>query len=323
MKEIIVGNKAIVNTDIMSILYEIRSQLTNGKLADIKLRGGNISVTCPHHSNGKEKHASCYINLINDDVPYGYYYCFTCGSKGNFSEFVAECFDIPKTSAEQWLLSHYDYVLLEDINNLYIPKFEVKKVDEPKFLDESILENFQPYHPYMTKRKLTSDIINKFNVCYDPSSKCIVFPVRDKYGRLKFLTRRSVEGKEFYIDRGSDKSDIYALDKVLAEKDHRTVYVTESQINCLTLWTWGYKAIALFGAGTTKDQMDTLNSTDILHYVLCYDPDPAGQKGESRFKSMINKHAFVDVVHLPKGKDVNDLTKDEFNVLLNEKCCII
>ena len=55
MKEIIVGNKAIVNTDIMSILYEIRSQLTNGKLADIKLRGGNISVTCPHHSNGKER----------------------------------------------------------------------------------------------------------------------------------------------------------------------------------------------------------------------------------------------------------------------------
>ena len=101
MREIIVGNKAIVNTDIMSILYEIRSQLTNGKLADIKLRGGNISVTCPHHSNGKEKHASCYINLINDDVPYGYYYCFTCGSKGSFSEFVAECFDIPKSSAEQ------------------------------------------------------------------------------------------------------------------------------------------------------------------------------------------------------------------------------
>ena len=83
MREIIVGNKAIVNTDIMSILYEIRSQLTNGKLADIKLRGGNISVTCPHHSNGKEKHASCYINLINDDVPYGYYYCFTCGSGKN------------------------------------------------------------------------------------------------------------------------------------------------------------------------------------------------------------------------------------------------
>ena len=324
MSEIIVGNKAIVNVDVMTILHDIKASLTNGKLEDIKIKSGNISVTCPHHSNGREKHASCYINLKNQDVTYAYFHCFSCGSSGTFVEFVAECFDISKRKAEQWLLSHYDYIdLVDNEDKLYIPKFELKKEAKQTFLDDSILDKFQPYHPYMTRRKLTNDIIKKFEIKYDPASKCIVFPVRDMYGRLKFLTRRSVEGKSFYIDSGSDKSDIYALDKVLAEEDHRTVYVTESQINCLTLWSWGYKAIALLGAGTTDAQMERLNSTDILHYVLCYDPDPAGLKGEKRFEKMINKHVFVDVVHLPQGKDINDLTKDEFSMLLNQKCCII
>ena len=65
MSEIIVGNKAIVNVDVMTILHDIKASLTNGKLEDIKIKSGNISVTCPHHSNGREKHASCYINLKN------------------------------------------------------------------------------------------------------------------------------------------------------------------------------------------------------------------------------------------------------------------
>lgn len=322
MKDIIVRNKALVNVEPIDILHDIKTQLTNGKLSSIKFVGGNIAVTCPHHANGKERHASCYINLKNDNVPYMYFHCFTCGTVGTIVDFVAECFNFSKRSAEEWLLTRYDHIDLEE-ERLYIPKIELQPSSPPKFLDESILNNFQSYHPYMTQRKLTANIIDKFEIKYDPDTRCIVFPVRDKFGRLKFLTRRSVEYKKFYIDSGSSKSDIYALDKVLAEKDHKTVYVTESQINCLTLWSWGYPAIALFGAGTPKDQIDQLNSTDILHYVLCYDPDPAGRKGEQRFKDLINKHTFIDVVHFPDGKDINDLTKDEFDKLLEEKKIVV
>lgn len=317
-RQIVVGNRALINVDPMDILQDIKLSLTNGKLASIKYSGGNISVTCPHHANGKERHPSCYLNLQNDNVPYLYFNCFTCGSKGPFSEFVAECFDITRKAAESWLLNHYESISLEE-NSIYIPKIELSKKAAPVVLDESILDEFLDYHPYMTKRKLTAEIVKKFNIKYDPKTKSLVFPVRDRYGRLKFLTRRSVENKSFLIDHGASKEDIYALDKVLAEKDHRTVYVTESQINCLTLWSWGYKAIALFGAGTPKEQIDQLNSTDILHYVLCYDPDPAGLKGESRFKELINKHVFIDVVHCPEGKDINDLTKEEFKMLLDDR----
>ena len=32
MSEIIIGNKALVNVDVMTILHDIKSNLTNGKL---------------------------------------------------------------------------------------------------------------------------------------------------------------------------------------------------------------------------------------------------------------------------------------------------
>ena len=36
----------------------------------------------------------------------------------------------------------------------------------------------------MKKRKLTDEVIKKFDIKYDPQTKCIVFPVRDELGKL-------------------------------------------------------------------------------------------------------------------------------------------
>ena len=311
MNQLIVNNK-VINQDIFKILTDIKSELTNGKLNEFRYSGNSIAVTCPSHAFGHEKRPSCFINVKDDDVDYGTFHCFTCGISGNFAKFVGECFDRSEQFGEHWLLSHYanDYVVKE----LNLEKIDLNKQPTQNFLDESILDKFESYHPYMTQRKLTDDVIKKFDIKYDPEMKMIVFPVRDRKGRLKFLTRRSVEGKDFLIDRGASKSDVYLLNECQDEKE---VFVTESQINCLTLWGWGYKSIAMLGAGTTKEQMLELSRTGIRHFILCYDPDDAGRNGAKRFKQLIDKSKFVDELILPKGKDVNDLTKEEFEELLN------
>ena len=54
-----------------------------------------------------------------------------------------------------------------------------------------------------------------------------------------------------------------------------------------------------------------------------FDGDEAGDKGIEKFIKNIRKDVIINIIKLPRGKDVNDLTKDEFNVLLNEECCII
>ena len=43
-----------------------------------------------------------------------------------------------------------------------------------------------------------------------------------------------------------------------------------------------------------------------------FDGDSAGDSGAKRFIKNIRKDVFVDVVKLPRGKDVNDLSKEQF-----------
>jgi len=313
MGQLIIRDR-VITEDPLNILENIKSSVRNGKLYDFKLSGNGIAVPCPDHSDGQEKHFSCFLNLKNDDIPYLFYHCFTCSAKGSFAKFVGHCFNKDEQFGEDWLIANYasDYVK----HDLILPKISLQQdIKDDKILNESILDQFESYHPYMTKRKLSDDVIKKFDIKYDPKTRCIVFPVRDIKGNLRFLTRRSVDTKYFHIDDFANKKYIYLLDNVV-KNNLNEVFVCESQLNALTLESWGYNAIALLGAGTSNEQMDELNKVNVRHWILCYDGDSAGERGEKRFLSKIRKDVFVDVLKLPKGKDVNDLEKEEFKTLL-------
>ena len=168
----------------------------------------------------------------------------------------------------------------------------------------------------MSQRGISNEIIEKFKIKYDPKNKTIVFPVRDRYGRLKFLTERGIEGKYFHIQGSANKRNIFGLNEVI-KGNYKECVVCESQINCLNAWSWGYPAIALLGAGTTDEQIEELNNTSIMRYILCYDGDDAGRKGSSRFKRLIKNSVFVDEIIYPEGKDLADMGKEFFEVSLH------
>lgn len=306
----------LIDEPIINILTKLRGELTNGKLAFIEQKNDYVRVTCPDHKSGLERHASCSVYCGDGDLQYGYYNCLTCGSKGNLRLFVAKCFDKPYEFGKQWLIENFGHIYVT--SKISLEEIDLTKEKKEKdYLDESILDGFSDYHPYMTKRGLSDEIIKKFELKYDPEYRAIVFPVRHIDGKLAFLTRRSTEGKKFYIDKGADKSVIYLLYNIL--KDNiKEVIVCEGQFNRLTSWQYGYPRIALLGAGTTEEQVEVLNKTGIKHYILAYDNDPAGKKGANRFKKFIRKDVFVDEITMPEGKDINDLTKEEFERLLNE-----
>ncbi|MBQ6627871.1 MAG: toprim domain-containing protein [Methanobrevibacter sp.] len=309
----------VIELDIFDTLKKIKSEITNGKLNNIRVMGDSISVPCPFHKDGMERHNSCTIYCGDGDLPAGSFHCFTCSESGNFPKFVGACFDKDKTFGEDWLLENYSYNFVK--KELDLPLIDLTPVVEEKhYLDESVLEQFSDYHPYMAKRKLTDDIIKQFDIKYDPLTRSIVFPVRDVNGKISFLTRRSIDGllpngARYLLDKGADKNVIYLLYNILKE-DIKEVVVCEGQINALTSWSYGHPAIALLGAGTSESQMKVLNSTGIKHYILCYDNDLAGRKGASRFKKFIRKDVFVDDIIMPEGKDINDLSKEEFDNLV-------
>ena len=311
--ELIIKNR-VIDTPIDIILNTLKLELNNGKLKDILPENrNNIQITCPIHKEGKESNPSCsvYCSMDNENVEYGKVHCFTCGYTASLPKFISDCFGYDEIDfGEEWLYERFSTSYSSNIR--FLPEINLDKSKPKEYLDESILSNYQYYHPYMWKRGLSKEVVDKFKIGYDHQWQSITFPVWDEKDNLVMITSRSVNNKNFFIDAEKDKP-VYLLNFILKEKI-QTVYVCESQINALTLWSWGYPAVALIGTGSST-QFDILNKCSVRNYILCLDGDEAGQKGIKRFLKNIRKDVFVTTKKIPWGKDVNDLTKEEFENL--------
>lgn len=163
----------------------------------------------------------------------------------------------------------------------------------------------------MFERKLTKDIINKFDIGYDKKTNCITFPVYDINNNCLFVVKRNVSFKKFYIPEGIEKA-IFGLNQI--PKDCNEIIVCESVFNALTCWVYGKVGIALFGTGS-KEQIETLKTLPVRKLILAFDGDDAGRKADMKFRLALNKDKLIKSYHLPEGKDINDLTKEEFLLL--------
>lgn len=303
----LVINKHIITSSIEDILKRIR-EITNNKYCRIiNKRGNNVSISCPYHKDGQEHRPSCYVYANEDgEIPYGYFRCFTCGSSGQLYSLVSTCLNISIPEAKQWLVDNFSDTF--EVLKLDLPEIELGK-ETKEYLDESILDKYAYFHPYQFQRGLTEEVIRKFKVGYDGESDSITFPVWDEHNHLVGITMRSVKNKKYYIPSEMNKP-IYLLNYI--EKENiKEVVVCESQINALTCWSWGIPAIALFGTGS-KSQYKILNKCGIRNFHLAFDGDYAGSHGAINFIKNISNDRLVDVIQIPHGKDVNDLTKEEF-----------
>lgn len=309
--DLIIHNKRI-DAPIMTILTTLKSELHNGLLKDIGVENqDNIPITCPSHKNGRESHPSCYVycRRDNDKVEYGKVHCFTCGYSVSLPEFVGDCFGQGTEFGNSWLIQRFG--TSNEYDSDYLEPIILDKPTQ-KYLDESILNNYMFYHSYMWERGLSKEVVDKFGVGYDSVHNAITFPVWDEFNRLVMITSRNVSTKYFHIEKNKDKP-VYLLNFILKEKIDK-VYVCESQINALTLWSWGYPAIALFGTGS-QYQYEILNRCGIRNYILCFDGDAAGYKGKDRFLKNIRDDVLTSYIPIPNGKDVNNLTKEQFESL--------
>lgn len=90
------------------------------------------------------------------------------------------------------------------------------------------------------------------------------------------------------------------------------VFVVEGPFNLWSLRGWGKQGVALLGTGTER-QYKQLLTIDCEGFILTLDPDDAGRHGTYKLGMFLTKHnRKVNVCLMPDGKDVNDLTFDEF-----------
>lgn len=308
--------KKVINADLQVILEDLRAYIYSrtGKsiLKDIKPSEDNIMVTCPFHKDGNERKPSCGISTIDkEDKPAGTVHCFTCGYTGGLDNLISKLLNYQDSGAEgrKWLLDHYETSYNRQLN---IPKLERnKKEEEVSYISEEVLKNYRFYHPYMYKRGLTNEIIEKYDIGYDSYSDMITFPVRDIYGNCLFVAKRSVKGKMFVLPSNKNKP-VYGLYELNYKNPE--IYICESFFNALTLAKWGYNAVAMMGTGS-RYQYDILNNLPFRVFHLCLDGDGAGRLGSQKLMINLRKDKLVYEHVMLEDKDVNDLTKEEFLAL--------
>lgn len=308
---LIVNNK-LITEPIYDILSRLKSDSIKPVFDKIENKGSYIRCTCPFHKDGRESHPSfsVYADYKGDVIP-GTYHCFTCDTKGQLYQLVQHCLDCDEEDAKLWLTENFANVFEEQ--ELDLPEINLEG-EKKEYLDEAILKEYSYFHPYMFQRKLKEDIIKKFKVGYNQKTDSITFPIWNENNKLVGITERSVTTKRFNIPKQIEKP-VYLFNAIKNQK-YPYVIVCEAQIDALTAWGYGVPAVAMLGVGS-KEQYDILNKI-CVNWVTMFDGDEAGREATRRFNKMIRKDCLITNVAIPAGhKDINDLSEEEFNNLLN------
>jgi len=124
-------------------------------------------------------------------------------------------------------------------------------------------------------------------------------------GKLINIKSRSLPPAKKAFRRIRDcRSILFNSDAIEACKDH--IYITEGEIDALTLWDQGIKNVvaATTGAGSFDPVwIDQLQG--IKKIILIYDPDEVGQKGAKEVARRLGYDRCFNVV-LPNGQDINE-----------------
>ena len=350
-------DKTQINADLYDILLELKQQLNyNGVQLFHKIEPGNelnkdVQVCCPYHKEGQERRPSAGFRKKD-----GLFHCFTCGEVHSLPEVISHCFGKNDNGlfGWSWLLKNYVTAEREERKDVEIT-FERDSVsrksnildnsnsNQPTYVSEEELDNYRYIHPYMYKRKLTDDVIERFDIGYDKNTRCITFPVRDINGKTLFIARRSVVSKFFNYPQGVEKP-LYGLYELHKEKalyvctnklryktdeafisrfcsitdyGFEEIVVCESMIDALTCWVYGKYAVALNGLGNYL-QFEQLRNLPCRELILATDNDEAGAKARERIRKHVRNKIIsqYDYDSFPYGaKDINDLTKEQFEAL--------
>ena len=166
----------------------------------------------------------------------------------------------------------------------------------------------------MYKRKLTNEIIERFDIGYDRKTECITFPVRDRNGGTLFVARRSVNTKFFNYPTGVEKPlyGLYELSLLVQQPEE--LIVCESMLDSLTCWVYCKPAVALNGLGNEL-QFKQLRELPCRKLILATDNDEAGMKARQRIAKNVPNKLITQYILPEYRKDINELNRDEFDNL--------
>ena len=140
--------------------------------------------------------------------------------------------------------------------------------------------------------------------------------VRDLKGNYVGCKTRSIQGKRFTNSTGAKKSTyLYGAYELLQSswQPSDPVWICESEIDALTVWSRGGYAVAIGGSHISKAQLNILKTLGVRRLVDGLDRDEAGREGWKNLCTYIKGISTYNTKFPVNKKDINDLTEEEFN----------
>lgn len=184
-------------------------------------------------------------------------------------------------------------VLPESIMNMYY--FYDKPVPFKDWIEEGI--------SYKTQIR--------YGVGFDLESKRVVFPIRNRFGKLVGVKGRTLDKnddtKYLYLypcNNGYEWFNFYiALPYILSEK---RVYILESEKSCMNLHSNGvYNSLGIGASDITLEQSNIIKNLGLdIEIVLCYDKDKEIDEVRANAIKFDDRKVFgmVDTDNLLEGK---------------------
>lgn len=255
---------------------------------DAIVSSGYARIRCPYHKAGKEKRPSMGILLEGKGtMEAGTCHCFTCGKVIAFSDMVKELGFTPPDLAESKPKTNFRLDLITS-QVLYKPQLPFR------------------FSPYLLSRGISKETQERFKV-YEARG-LVNMPVFDSEGKYLYNNARSVISKRYFVQSGIEKS-IYGTEEVNISYP---IFVVEGQIDAMSLWEGGFQAIATLGADNTRQLKEYLDSVP-SKVILAFDNDDAGNRATEIIYTHLGGFR-CQRLHLPKGKDVNDLLCESASV---------
>ena len=275
----------------------------------------------------KAKCPFCGQTIIHTE---NYFSCYFCNKSGTASDLLALKNKISKSVADQMLdnyqVSPQVYARLQSVLEIF----------------ES---NLKPEHPYLKKRGLTKEIIDKYHIGWSDGTLAervsdqgkeellelglikkdgfeifrnrLIFPIFDEKNRvigfggriIKDAVRRDGTKIPKYVN--SPESDIFKKKNILYGIQNinpkEPVYLLEGYLDVITAQAAGVNAVACLGVAFGLGHIELLKSLNVKQLIIALDSDEVGQKNAVKAAALAKDYFDTQVLKpLVDAKDADE-----------------
>lgn len=275
------------------------------------IRGNKFIACSPFRS---DRHPSFAVNLEtgtfidsgNDDE---YYH------KGSLIKLLSILRQEDEEMTESYLLEKYS-LILDDTTALILHIELYSENDKPRYFSKEELKHLYVYSSdYLRGRGISQEVQDIFGIGYDAQHNAVAIPWTDSRGQIINVKYRRLDSKSFFYEKEGQLTGKFVFGLYLC-KLHKadTIFICESETDAMTLWTYGYYAVAVGGSSLSEQQKTQILNCGFSEIIIATDNDKVGERFAIFLQEEFAGHTEVSRIKFPTNKkDINELTDIELH----------